>query len=285
MRSALHLALFSVVLAGFAVSTAARAQQNFYNEIQLAVDATRIDVDKVHREDEGRIESALKRRLKMFTKTGDGTVKMEGFSAIRMRVPVERITPTQLNTLVRTGQVEIRILDDLRTATNPDGRYEISNINITGGGKEQQSQMRFFDTRAGKNVPVKDFLARSPLVVDSGDIAPNGAGVTSGDGYNAIRVQFTTAGTRKLEGAIKKAGRILAVTLDGEIISLTVTSGEQKAPKKKKQPGDSSASDVPQLDIFGGFNTLDEANDLAAILNAGPLPVPLKVVNTRVITE
>jgi preprotein translocase subunit SecD len=123
------------------------------------------------------------------------------------------------------------------------------------------------------------------LVVDSGDIAPNGAGVVSGNGYVAIRVQFTTAGTRKLEGAIKKAGRILAVTLDGEIISMTVTNGEQKPEKKRKQPGDSAAPDVPQLDIFGGFSTLDEANDLAAILNAGPLPVPLKVVNTRVITE
>lgn len=262
-----------------------RAQDAFTTEIQLAVDASRTDPDKIRKEDEQRVEAALKRRLKLFTTTGEGTVQFEGLTAIRVRAPVERVTPAQLGGIVRSGYIEIRHLEDIRTGQNPNGRYEVSTVNVFGGGKEQRVETRFIDHRDGKPIPVKDFLKQSPLLLSSADIAPNGANVVTSPGYLAVRVQFTASGTRKLESFIKKQGRFLAVTLDGEIITLTVTTGEPEKREARKRPKNAprQEDEVTQLDILGGFGSAEEATALATVLNSGPLPLPLKVVNTRLV--
>lgn len=263
------------------------AQDAFSIEVQLAVDATRTDPDKLRREDELRIEAALKRRLRLFTTTGEGSVRWEGPSAIRVRLPVERVTPAQLNAMVQSGNLEIRHLENIRTGQNPDGRYEVSTLNVFGGGKEQRMETRFLDLRTGRPLSVQEFLQQSPLLLSSADIAPDGANVVSSEGYTAVRVQFSAAGTRKLDNFMKKQGRFLAVALDGELITLTVTPGEPEKQQKRKRPkgAPKPPEEVTQLDILGGFHSMEEAAALAVVLNAGPLPVPLKVVNTRVVGE
>ncbi len=43
--------------------------------------------------------------------------------------------------------------------------------------------------------------------------------------------------------------------------------------------------EAPFLDLSGGFETLEEAGYLAAVLNSGALPFPLSVVSTRLVGE
>lgn len=277
------LTLLGAGVGSLASGWSASAQDSFSHEIQLAVDASRTDTGELRRADEQRIEAALKRRLKLFTPGGEGSVKMEGFSNIKLLAPVERITPAQLQALVRPMQLQIYHLEGLRSSENPAGRYELSSLNIVGGGKQQQSAVRFFDLKERKPIQPAEFFKRCPLLLTTADVHPSGASVVSGNGLMAVRVQFNDAGTRKLERFLRKRGEILGVVLDGEIISMSANTGEARPRKKKK--GDEEQEEIPQLDILGGFNSAEEATYLAALFNAGALPVPLKVIGTRLLGE
>lgn len=271
--------------AGFAAACLPRAgtaQESFSTEINLAVDTSRVETSTLRRSDEQRIETSLKKRLTLFHPAGEGSVRLDGLSRIRVHVPVERVTPAQLKALVQPAQLHVYHLQDLRTGENADGRYEVSVLSVTGGGKEQQSATRFFDLRERKPLKPEEFFKKCPLLLTTADVFPKGASVVSGNGLMAVRVQFTDAGTRKLESFMRRRGEILGVVLDGEIVSMTATTGERP---KKKPKGQEDEREIPQLDIFGGFNSVEEANYLAAIFNAGSLPVPLKVLDTRLIAE
>lgn len=277
---------FLTAAAGLAALNAVRpgrAQDGFETDIFLAVDTAKINPGEVRRSDEQRIEAALKRRLRLFSERGEGSVTFQGLSSIRLRVPAERVTPAQLQALVRPAQLQVYHLKDLRTGENADGRYEISFLNISGG-RSQQSTTRFFDLKERKPVPPAEFFKRCPLVVTTADIYPNGAAVATGAmGLTVVRVQFADAATRKLEGFLRKRGEVLAIVLDGEIISMSATTGDGRERKRKK--GEGEEEDVPQLDILGGFNTPEEAQHLATLFNAGALPIPLKVTSTRLVPE
>lgn len=260
----------------------ARSQESFQTEIVLAVDTGKINGSQLRREDEQRIQAALQRRLRLFSGGGEGSVKFEGLSNIRMRVPSERVTPAQLQAIVRPMQLQVYHLEDLRTGQNPRGRYEISNISISGG-RQEQSLTRFFDLKEQKPVQPAEFFKRCPLLLTTADVHPQGATVVTGSGLMAVRVQFTEAGTRRLESFLRKRGEVIGIVLDGQIISMSATTGEGRERKKRK--GKDEEEEIPQLDILGGFNTPEEANLLAALFNTGALPVPLKVVTTRLIAE
>jgi preprotein translocase subunit SecD len=292
--------LRAAVIAGALVAGAgalARAQSDFATEIRLAIDTGRIPSDQIRRADEARLEEALRARLTLFTPRGEGSVKLESPSNIRMRVPLERVAAEQLTALARTGYLEIRHFRDLRSSANSDGRYELNYLNIQGA-RQQERQLRFYDRRENKLVPLKEFLARCPLVVTSADVLPGGANVVSGSLFLAVRVPFKPAATRRLESFFKRQGEVLGVILDGEPISITTTvraetvapkpaPGSPKplreTPKERKEREEREEREVPQLDVTGGFSTAAEAGYLAAVFNAGPLPLPVKVIESRLI--
>jgi len=279
-----------------ALAAAGGAQEGFHTEIRLAIDTTRIAADKVRRADEPRLEAALRARLAIFTPRGEGSVKVVSPSDVRITIPVDRVTPEQLAGLTRTGYLEIRHFEDLRTSSNPDGRYEINFLNIQGA-KQQESQVRFYDRKANRLVPMRDYVAKCPLIVTSADVQPGGTTVVTGNLLMAVRVPFKSAATKRLEGYFKRPGRILGVILDGEPISITAIvrveerrvrdpnappeTKQQREERRRREKEDAEA--VPQLDVTGGFGSAAEAGYLATVFNAGPLPLPVKVVDTRLV--
>jgi preprotein translocase subunit SecD len=251
----------------------------FSTEIRLAVETTKVDVSRLSRAEEKRMEEVLRLRLPIFTLNGSGTASVQGATAIKVTVPVDSVTPLQLTSFTRAGRLEIRHLDNLRTSENPGGRYDLNVLSITDSG-EQRSSLRFFDHKNARPVPVKEFLSGCSVIAGGEDVEV--ATVVTSGALMAVRVQFTTRGSRKLNDFAKKPGRVLGVVLDGEVISISAVVGRAKKPKgEKKGPEE----DVSQIDVLGGFQSPEEANYLATILTAGPLPVPLKVAGHRLVPE
>ncbi len=87
-------------------------------------------------------------------------------------------------------------------------------------------------------------------------------------GKPQVALSFTSAGAKKfIDVANKTVGKRLAIVLDNQLLEAPTVN-----------PGINSGDVV----ITGGFTT-DTANQLSTELNAGALPVPLKVLSSNVI--
>ena len=86
----------------------------------------------------------------------------------------------------------------------------------------------------------------------------------------AVNLTLTSEGAKRFDAfARDNLNKYLAVYLDGEVIS---------APQMHATQFNG------QVQISGGFQTLDEANALKILLNAGSLPVPVDVVEQRTVS-
>lgn len=84
----------------------------------------------------------------------------------------------------------------------------------------------------------------------------------------AVTIRFDSLGARKFgEITTENVGKPFAIVLDGKIISAPVIN----------EPIMSGSA------IITGMMTVDKANELAMLLRAGALPVPLKVVEERTV--
>ena len=107
---------------------------------------------------------------------------------------------------------------------------------------------------------LRGMVAASPLVVGEGDILPNAAaGVDKATGrlYQTIKINFTSAGQRKMTDFTSSHRHpILATILDGRVLSTpTVMEPLTTGP----------------LEIAGGFPTATDAQSAAREINAGAI--------------
>ena len=112
------------------------------------------------------------------------------------------------------------------------------------------------------------FLATTRLELDGSDLSPNSKGGfdPTGESKAVVEIQFNAKGTEKFANFTRDhVNDILMVYLDGRILT---------APAIRNIILNGKASISP-------FSTLEEANSLAAYLNGGALPVPLKVVQQQ----
>ena len=86
---------------------------------------------------------------------------------------------------------------------------------------------------------------------------------------NQVVLQFNNEGSEKFFNATAQfTGQVITITLDGEAISAPVVSGPISGGEAV---------------ISGGFDTFDEAADLAALLRGGALPVDLEILSQRTV--
>ena len=109
----------------------------------------------------------------------------------------------------------------------------------------------------------QQFLANSPIVLAGQDIKPVSRAQFGGAGLSAIVTQeFTDKGSQEMEKyTTEHTGDYMGIVLDDKVLSVPVIKDV--------------ISDNGQID---GFKSLKEAQDLADLLNAGALPVPLTIV-------
>lgn len=135
--------------------------------------------------------------------------------------------------------------------------------------EEGTRRVTFTDVRTNKEVPAKEVLADSPVVLEGRDLKPDSLRVRPGTAEGIV-VDFETRDAKKREfgrwtGA--HVGDYMAIVLDGEFISVPVIE-----------------SRLPGGGMIKGNFSFDEAKDLMQALKAGALPVPIEVAENRSIS-
>jgi protein-export membrane protein SecD len=216
----------------------------------------------------------LRKRINA-TGIAEPEIRSVGSDRIVIGVPITRgETQAQqrkwLSRIVQGGRLEFIWLRDVRTssvtnaAANPRGRY------VYEGGS------RFRDSRSNKALTQAEVQSKvlyadpRNTIVSGADLKPSGAQVDIVNGSGVVtRLAFNNAGTRKFaEFTRTHIGSLLAIVVNGQI---------QSAPRITAEIKDGTAV------IQGNTSTVKEAQDLANMLNAGPLPVGLKIVSVETV--
>ncbi|MGO8669853.1 MAG: protein translocase subunit SecD [Capsulimonadaceae bacterium] len=114
----------------------------------------------------------------------------------------------------------------------------------------------------------QSFLADSPKILTGADILPKSQAQMGGTGglEPVVTQEFDSKGADEM-GAFtgQHVGEIMGIVLDDRVLSAPVIQSQI----------------MDQGEISGGFASLTEAQDLANLLNAGALPVPMTQVYTE----
>src|SRR5262249_5147843 len=118
----------------------------------------------------------------------------------------------------------------------------------------------------------QEVVEHSDLILTGADLLPEssqGISTQAGPAEPVVNFHFNANGARVFANfTTKKVHEYLAIVLDGVIIS---------APSIREPITEGKGA------VEGGFRTIAEARNLAALLNSGSLPVPLKVVETQTV--
>ncbi len=179
----------------------------------------------------------------------------EGSRSARAGVPREKDQAHEEKLIDESAKLEFRLLPkDLNVTMNQDDNGIITGVTMTDRGSTLTDQQ---------------VIDRSYLVMTGSQLRPN-SGVTYDNAHKpAVSFSIDKEDVRQGFGAFTEAhkGEYLAIVLDNKIMEAPVI--------KDAIPGDGI--------IAGGFPTLQSAQDLATLLNAGALPVPVRIVESRMV--
>jgi preprotein translocase subunit SecD len=127
-----------------------------------------------------------------------------------------------------------------------------------------------FQDKDGNDVPTDVVFHEGEPVILGTDLKSGSAVVGFEYGKPTVNLALTDEGSRKFDAFAKKNyHKYLAIYLDQECIS---------APRMEARHFGG------RVQISGGFQSIEEANDLKILLNAGSLPVPVDVVEQRTVS-
>ena len=156
----------------------------------------------------------------------------------------------------QTAQMEIRLLpENLRPVNDP------KNPNNT-----------LFADKQGNLVPTATARDASELLVSGVDVKPTTTAGFAQGGTPGVFFELQGEGARKFAQVTTEVagkGRFIPIFLDDKAIS---------APTVQSPITGGSGQ------ISGGFATIQEAQDLAVLLNSGALPAPIDVVENRTVS-
>jgi len=183
-------------------------------------------------------------------------IQSQGDSRIIVQLPGVNDPQKAVEVIGTTAQMEIRLLPQTLVPDNSD-----------------ESNIRFRDAKTG--APVSSARARemSELLVPGEDVKPTTYASFSGDIKPIPAVNFELGGegsrrfadvTREVQGK----GRYIPIFLDEKCISAPTVNSAIRGSGQ----------------ISGGFQDLNEARELALLLNSGALPAPIDVVENRTVS-
>lgn len=175
---------------------------------------------------------------------------------------------TVLTYLTALGQLEFRHLYNVHFSSASRWRPAAGKYTMTTEPnlKTGRGDYLFFDVD-GKDVKNEVVLEESRLILSGDDLKPISKVSKDPQSSNTVvLLKFTPQGRQKFADFTRSnVNEILAIALDGKILS---------APSIDQPILNGSAV------ITGSFNQ-EEAQDLAHLLNIGPLPAPLDVVKVE----
>ncbi len=208
----------------------------------------------------GESIEAVRRRIDELG-TREPTITRQGDDRILVQVPGLADPKHLLETLGRTAKMTFQLVDE---TANPElvarGQVPVGSMLLHESPRDEAARKRH-----EKGPPI----AVQRRVMVSGDhLTSAGAVFNSQSGRPVVTFRFDSVGARQF-GDVTKAntGRRFAVVLDDEVIT---------APNINEPILGGSG------EISGNF-TMESANELAALLRAGALPAPLKVLDQRTV--
>ena len=166
--------------------------------------------------------------------------------------------------LQSTAMLEFRQFNSVQNTRHPMAKYRETVAPDPQTGVEVYS---FTDSK-GNDVKPETIIQESPLIL-TGAYLKSESRADYENGRPVVKLSFTTEG-KKIFGDFTRSHteEFLAIILDGKILSV---------PKINEPILDGQAV------ISGGFKSLEDAQRLADLLNAGSLPVPLKIVQQQTV--
>lgn len=191
-------------------------------------------------------------------------VQPKGTDQIIVELPDIKNEDAALKMLQSTAQLEFRYFRDVASKErNPMGRYDMEVVD---------GVYHFYDNQNNKieltDQEVKDkIINASPLILTGSDLqAKSRASYSSNNNMPTVELEMTSEGSRKFADFTRShIKEYLAIVLDGKILS---------APTINDAITDGKAE-------ISGNMKMDEAVQLAGLLNAGSLPAPLSVIQAQ----
>ena len=188
----------------------------------------------------------------------DGTkeplIQRQGLDRILVQVPGAEDTESVKNKVGRTAKMTFHLVDGRNSvAEAQNGRVPPGSMLIPSAEKQPDG------------TPQRMYLVEREVRV-GGEHLTNAQPALDQNNRPAVGFQFDTVGGRKFgEVTTQNVGRLLAIVLDGEVIS---------APEVR-QPI------IGGNGIITGRFSVTESNELALLLRAGALPAPLIILEER----
>lgn len=195
-------------------------------------------------------------------------IQPKGADQILVELPAIQDQDEAIKLLQSTAQMEFRHLYNVHFSSAPRwrpaaGKYtmQVDKDEKTGG-----DLIRFTDIN-GNDIPTATILGDSKLILSGDDLKPSSdVKKDSSSMGTVVALEFTPSGKKKFADFTRKnVGEILAIVLDGKILS---------APSIDEPILTGSA-------IIRGKFSPKEAKTLADFINAGALPVPLAIAQVQ----
>jgi SecD/SecF fusion protein len=187
-------------------------------------------------------------------------IQGKGTDQIIVELPDIQNKDEAIAALQSTARMEFRQLQNVKTARHPGAKYSMSVEKDDSG-----NEIYHFTDAAGNDVPTAKIIAESRLILTGDDISPKSEATKDQQkmGANVVAIEFTRTGKKKFADFTRRnVGEHLAIIMEDRILS---------APEIREPILDGRA-------IISGNFTTEEAVKLAETINAGALPVPLKVI-------
>ncbi|MBO4547890.1 MAG: protein translocase subunit SecD [Abditibacteriota bacterium] len=205
--------------------------------------------------------STIEKRIGGLKGVSEGKAFIQGADKIVVEIPGIKDSDKALDTISNTAQLEFYYLKDVQSASNPGGRWKISD----GGQDEYVFSDGETEIYSGDKEKVMKEVVGAPAnkpILTGKDLMPNSRQAISNKTQPVVEVQFNKEGRVIFKEFTKKhVGDTLAIFLNKELLT---------APTINEPILNGEAQ-------ISGFKDLEEAKNLANLLNSGALPISFEV--------
>ncbi|MBP5273985.1 MAG: protein translocase subunit SecD [Abditibacteriota bacterium] len=205
--------------------------------------------------------NTIEKRIGGLSGVSEGKAFIQGADKIVVEIPGIKDSDKALDTISNTAQLEFYYLKDVQSASNPGGRWKISD-----GGQDDyvfsDGENEIYSSDKEKTMKeVVGAPANKPILTGK-DLMPNAKQGISNKTQPVVHVQFNKEGRVIFKEFTKKhVGDTLAIFLNKELLT---------APTINEPILNGEAQ-------ISGFKNLEEAKNLANLLNSGALPISFEV--------
>ena len=226
-------------------------------------EGNRLTLTMTEKEQQAREQSAVEKSIEIIRRrideTGvrEPTIQRQGAGRILVQLPGISDPERMKQLLGKTAKLTFHLVDE-RGATLEPGRKRVPP------GSMLVPSANEFDSKGNP----RQYLVKKRVVVSGENLIDAQPTFDQRDSQPIVSFRFDTVGAKRFgEATSEHTGEILAIVLDGKVIS---------APRIREPILGGSG-------VISGSFTVEGARDLALLLRAGALPAPLTILEERTV--